>query len=161
LLDEPANGLDPQSIAWLRDFLRHYAGRGKCVLVSSHLLSEMQLMADHVLVIARGRMIADESVTDFIARSTRNDVLVRTSDREALADRLRAEGLVVHAEGADGLAVERSTTDRVGELAHDIGLPVRELTQRQASLEEAFLELTEAQQEYRVGSDSADAADRS
>ena len=112
LLDEPANGLDPQSIQWLRDFLRHYAGQGNVVFVSSHLLSEMSLMAEHLVVIAAGRLVADESIDDFVARSTRNDVLVRCSDPAALAAALASEGVAAVPEGADGLAVATADTDR-------------------------------------------------
>jgi ABC-2 type transport system ATP-binding protein len=151
LLDEPANGLDPQSIQWLRDFLRHYAGQGNTVFVSSHLLSEMSLMADHLVVIAAGTLIADESLDDFVARSTRNDVLVRCSDPAALAAALAAEGVVASAEGPDGLAVQTADTDRVGDIAFRAGVAVRELTRRTASLEEAFLELTNDQQQFRTG----------
>jgi ABC-2 type transport system ATP-binding protein len=151
LLDEPANGLDPQSIQWLRDFLRHYAEQGNVVFVSSHLLSEMQLMADHLVVIAAGRMVADESLADFVARSTRNDVLVRCTDPSALLAALAAEGLVAVAEGQDGLAVSTSDTDRVGDVAFRAGVGLRELTRRTASLEEAFLELTSGDQQFRTG----------
>jgi ABC-2 type transport system ATP-binding protein len=151
LLDEPANGLDPQSIQWLRDFLRHYANKGNVVFVSSHLLSEMQLMADHLVVIAAGRMVADESLSDFVARSTRNDVLVRCTDPQALAAALAAEGLAAVVEGPDGLAVTTSDTDRVGDIAFRAGVGVRELTRRTASLEEAFLELTSGDQQFRTG----------
>jgi ABC-2 type transport system ATP-binding protein len=151
LLDEPANGLDPQSIQWLRDFLRHYAGQGNTVFVSSHLLSEMSLMAEHLVVIAAGKLVADESIDDFVARSTRNDVLVRCSDPAALAAALAAEGVAAVAEGADGLAVQTADTDHVGDLAFRSGITVRELTRRTASLEEAFLELTNDQQQFRTG----------
>ena len=151
LLDEPANGLDPQSIQWLRDFLKHYAERGNVVFVSSHLLSEMQLMADHLVVIAGGRLIADETLASFVSRSARNDVLVRSSDRARLADALRAEGLVVAEEGDDGLAVSSDDTDRVGDVAFRAGVGIRELTRRRASLEEAFLELTSGEQQFATG----------
>jgi ABC-2 type transport system ATP-binding protein len=151
LLDEPANGLDPQSIQWLRDFLRHYARQGNVVFVSSHLLSEMQLMAEHLVVIAKGRMVADESLDSFVARSTRNDVLVRCTDPAALAAALAAEGITAVVEGADGLAVTGADTDRVGDLAFRSGIGVRELTRRTASLEDAFLELTSGEQEFRTG----------
>jgi len=151
LLDEPANGLDPQSIQWLRDFLRQYAGQGNTVFVSSHLLSEMSLMAEHLVVIAAGRLIADESLDAFVARSTRNDVLVRCSDPAALAAALASEGVVAVAEGVDGLAVATADTDRVGDVAFRAGVAVRELTRRTASLEEAFLELTSDQQQFRTG----------
>ena len=151
LLDEPANGLDPQSIQWLRDFLRHYAERGNVVFVSSHLLSEMQLMADHLVVIAKGRMVADESLAAFVARSTRNDVLVRTGQRDRLAEALSAAGLESVREGEDGLAVVTADTDLVGDVAFRAGLGLRELTRRTASLEEAFLELTSGEQQFALG----------
>jgi len=155
LLDEPANGLDPQSIQWLRDFLRAYAAQGKVVFVSSHLLSEMQQMTEHLVVIAKGRLIADESLESFVARSTRNDVLVRVSDPAALAAVLAAEGLTVVPEGPDGLAVATSDTDRIGDAAFRAGLTVRELTRRTASLEEAFLELTTGEQQFQTGGGAA------
>lgn len=151
LLDEPANGLDPQSIQWMRDFLRHYAARGKVVFVSSHLLSEMSLMADHIVVIAKGRMLADESLRSFVSRSTRNDVLVRSADTPRLADALRSQGFSVTTDGVDGLAVATDDTDRVGRAAYDAGVPVLELRARTASLEEAFLELTGEAQQFATG----------
>ena len=151
LLDEPANGLDPQSIQWLRDFLQHYAQQGNVVFVSSHLLSEMQLMAEHLVVIAAGRLVADESLDDFVARSTRNDVLVRVSDLDALERVLREQGLAVVREGDDRLAVATSDTDLVGDAAFRAGVVVRELTRRTASLEQAFLELTSEDQQFRTG----------
>ncbi|MGD9954977.1 MAG: ATP-binding cassette domain-containing protein [Candidatus Nanopelagicales bacterium] len=151
LLDEPANGLDPQSIQWLRDFLQHYAQQGNVVFVSSHLLSEMQLMAEHLVVIAKGRLVADETLDDFVARSTRNDVLVRVSDPDALERLLREQGLTVVREGEDRLAVATSDTDLVGDAAFRAGVVVRELTRRTASLEQAFLELTSEDQQFRTG----------
>lgn len=151
MLDEPANGLDPQSIQWLREFLRHYAAQGRSVLVSSHLLSEMQLMADRIVVIARGRLIAEGTVEEFVAMSTRNDVLVRCDRPEAVAELLRSEGVAVQSEGDGGLSVLGVTTDQVGEAAFRAGVVVRELTARRASLEEAFLELTGEQQQFRTG----------
>jgi ABC-2 type transport system ATP-binding protein len=151
LLDEPANGLDPQSIQWLRDFLRHYAAQGNVVFVSSHLLSEMEQMAEHLVVIAAGRMVADESMDAFVARSTRNDVFVRCTDPTALAAALEAEGIASVAEGPDGLAILVADTDRVGDLAFRAGIGIRELTRRTASLEDAFLELTSGEQQFRTG----------
>ncbi len=154
LLDEPANGLDPQSIQWLRDFLRHYARQGNVVFVSSHLLSEMALMAEHLVVIAKGRMVADETLESFVARSTRNDVLVRCVDPAALRAALAAEGVEAVTDGADGLAVSGIDTDRVGDLAFRAGIALHELTRRTASLEDAFLELTSGDQEFRTGGDA-------
>lgn len=158
LLDEPANGLDPQSIHWMRDFLRAYAAQGNAVFVSSHLLSEMELIAEHLVVIGRGRLIADEPMAAFVARSTRNDVLVRCGNPAALADALQARGIAYAPEGLDGLSVTGAETSVIGQIAFETGLPVLELTQRRASLEEAFLELTSGQQEYATGRDAGEVA---
>lgn len=152
LLDEPANGLDPQSIQWLRDFLRHYADQGRVVFVSSHLLNEMQLMADHVIVIAKGQLIADESMPSFVSRSTRNDVFVRTPDVELLNLALSGQGISAVREGDDGLSVIGVDTRTVGEIAHQERVQIWELSTRTASLEQAFLELTSESQEYALGS---------
>ena len=151
VLDEPANGLDPQSIQWLRDFLRFYASDGNIVFVSSHLLTEMQHMAEHVVVISRGSLIADEAVGDFVNRSTRNDVLIRTPDRDRLASALAASGIETTLEGDDGLAVQVSDPRQVGEIAFSNNAAVYELTRRTASLEEVFLELTSGSQDYATG----------
>ena len=155
MLDEPANGLDPQSIHWLRDFLKDYAAQGNSVFVSSHLLSEMELMADHVVVIAKGRLVADASMADIVAKSRRNDVLVRTevADRDRLSGELSGMGFTVQPEGADGIAVTGATTEGVGRAAHALGVALLELTARVASLEDAFLELTDSDQQYKVGGD--------
>jgi len=155
MLDEPANGLDPQSIHWLRDFLKDYAAQGNSVFVSSHLLSEMELMADHVVVIAKGRLVADASMADIVAKSRRNDVLVRTdvADRDRLSGELSGKGFAVQTEGADGIAVSGATTEEVGRAAHALGVALLELTARVASLEDAFLELTDSDQQYKVGGD--------
>ena len=151
LLDEPANGLDPQSIQWMRDFLRYYAGLGRTVLVSSHLLSEMQLMADDVVVIAKGSLIAAEPVSDFLARSESSKVKVRTNDSRKLAQALTAQGLTLDGHHDGSLTVAQTTTDRVGQIAFAAGVPLLELTLEQASLEQVFLDLTEQHQQYRVG----------
>lgn len=149
LLDEPANGLDPQSIQWLREFLRHYAAGGRAVLVSSHLLSEMQLMADHIVVIARGRLIADAPVDELV--SARSDVLVRSSDPARLAEALARAGASASRTGPDGLAVTGLDTDTIGRAAFDAGVVVLELTVRRASLEETFMQLTGESQEFAFG----------
>lgn len=151
MLDEPANGLDPQSIQWLREFLRHYASDGRAVLVSSHLLSEMQLMADHVVVIARGRLVADGTMDELV--SQRSDVYVRSSDDARLAALLRAAGGTAtdedHAIGVVGLS-----TDQIGQLAYDAEITILELANRKASLEETFMELTGDGQQFAFGSAS-------
>lgn len=148
MLDEPANGLDPQSIQWLREFLRHYAAEGRAVLVSSHLLSEMQLMADHIVVIARGRLVADGTVDELV--SQHSDIVVRCTDPVRLAPLLRAAGGTV-TEESGGLGVTGLTTDEIGHLAFDAGVAVLELATRQASLEETFMELTDDGQQYAFG----------
>ena len=151
LLDEPANGLDPQSIQWMRDFLRFYAGQGNHVFVSSHLLNEMQVMAEHVVVIARGRLVADEPMADFVARSTRNDVLVRSPDVDLLLTALTEQGLTALRETDETISVAGVDTAQVGDLAFSQGVRIWELTRRTASLEQAFLEMTGDAQEYALG----------
>jgi ABC-2 type transport system ATP-binding protein len=160
MLDEPANGLDPQSIQWLRDFLRHYAARGNAVLVSSHLLSEMQLMADHVVVIAKGALVADSALTDLVETSTRNDVLlrVRAQDAEPLARALAGAGISVPSpptvEGESAvLVVATNDPGPVGMAAFSAGVPVLELSLRMASLEQAFLDLTAGREQFKTGTD--------
>jgi len=156
MLDEPANGLDPQSIHWLRDFLKSYAAQGNTVFVSSHLLSEMELMADHLVVIARGKLIADEPMTSFVARGTGNDVLVRTSpdNVQTLQSALASAGLTANGVESNAIAVQGVSSEQVGHIAFQAGVPVFELVARQASLEEAFLELTVDQQGYKTGGQS-------
>ncbi|MEI6404143.1 MAG: ATP-binding cassette domain-containing protein [Actinomycetes bacterium] len=151
ILDEPANGLDPQSIQWMRDFLRFYASQGRSVLVSSHLLSEMQLLADDVVVIARGSLIAAESMNTFLARSSGSAVKVRTNNVRKLAEALNAEGLALSVNAQEELRIPNVTTDQVGDIAFRSGVALLELTAETASLESVFLELTESGQEYRVG----------
>jgi ABC-2 type transport system ATP-binding protein len=148
MLDEPANGLDPQSIQWLREFLRHYASTGRAVLVSSHLLSEMQLMADHVVVVARGRLVADGTVEDLI--SQRSDVVVRCNEPAQLGSLMRAVGATVVDEGGS-LGVTGLTTDEIGQLAFDSNVVVWELAARKASLEETFMQLTGDDQQFAFG----------
>lgn len=154
LLDEPANGLDPQSIQWMRDFLVYYAGLGRTVLVSSHLLSEMQLMAQDVVVIAKGSLLAAESTEKFLSRSASSKVRVRTNDASKLAQALNAQGLILTTSPDGILNVEKTSTDRVGQIAFAANVPLLELTIEQASLEDVFLELTEQHQEFRVGGES-------
>jgi ABC-2 type transport system ATP-binding protein len=153
ILDEPANGLDPQSIHWLRDFLKSYAAEGNAVLVSSHLLSEMQLMADRVVVIAKGRLIADDSMSALMSQGDGAGAVVRTDP--ASVDHLRstlvAEGYQLENQGPDSIKVLDATTDVVGRLAHHAGVPVLELAAQQASLESVFLELTDSEQGFRTG----------
>ena len=151
LLDEPANGLDPQGVAWLRELLRAFAAEGGSVLVSSHLLAEMQLLADHVVVIGRGRLLADEPLDRLIGRGGGQRVLVRSPDAARLAELLVAGGAVVDRTGHGELAVSGVGAPAVGDLAHTHRLRLHELTTRTASLEAAFLGLTRAEVEYAAG----------
>jgi len=149
LFDEPVNGLDPEGILWIRNFMRALADDGHTVFVSSHLMSEMALTADHLIVIGRGKLIAASSVTDFVARSSHNFVLVRTPGVEVLLPLLDAADSVD--QEADGsLRVTGLGAAAIGELAARHGIPLQELTPRQASLEEAFMELTHDSVDYPV-----------
>jgi ABC-2 type transport system ATP-binding protein len=151
LLDEPANGLDPHGVVWLRELLRAQAAQGRAVLVSSHLLAEMQLLADHLLVIGRGRLLADEPTDRLLGRSRRSSVLVRSPDADRLAGLLAGQGATVQRNGLGELAVFGLSTQVVGELAHQHRLRLHELASRSASLEAAFLELVDGEAEYVQG----------
>ncbi|HET9850503.1 MAG TPA: ATP-binding cassette domain-containing protein [Candidatus Saccharimonadales bacterium] len=148
ILDEPANGLDPEGIAWLRQFLRDYAGRDRGVLVSSHLLSEMSLMADNVVVIGKGKLIADTSMKKLVTGAG-SRVFVRASDLPAFQKALTAAGFKYQKEDG-GLMIDSAGTDEIGKLAHAAKVTLLELTARTASLEQAFLELTEGAAEYEA-----------
>ena len=147
LLDEPANGLDPEGIAWLRNFLKDYADQGNAVFVSSHLLSEMAQMADNVVVIGKGRLIADTSIAALLAGNKHSSVFVRTGSLASFKKAL-AQQKIDFSEEAGGLHVQGVTTDKLGKLAYKAGVPVLELAGQQASLEQAFLDLTADAEEY-------------
>ena len=142
LFDEPVNGLDPEGILWVRTLLQGLAGEGRTVFVSSHLMSEMALTATDLVVIGRGRLIAQTSVHDFIASNTEATVLVRSPGADVLAVVLRAEGAGVVARDDGALLVTGLDGSRVGDLALDAGVALHELRPEQASLEEVFMELT-------------------
>ncbi|MGH9059750.1 MAG: ABC transporter ATP-binding protein, partial [Acidimicrobiales bacterium] len=149
MFDEPVNGLDPEGIQWIRNFMKTLAGEGRTVLVSSHLMSEMALTAQHLVVIGRGRLIADMGVNEFIAASSGNMVRVRSPQSGALAGALAAAGHEVAQ--ADGyLQVTGMSTDQVGDIAARHGLTVHELFLEKASLEEAFMQLTRDSVEYHA-----------
>jgi ABC-2 type transport system ATP-binding protein len=149
LLDEPVNGLDPEGIRWVRTFMRQLASEGRTVLVSSHLMSEMAVTADHLLVIDRGKLIAASSTEEFIERSSERSVLVRTPDSARLRELIAADGGAVQStDGDDGLIVTGLTAPRIGELAASGSLVLHELTPRLPSLEEAFMELTAGSVEF-------------
>lgn len=149
LLDEPANGLDPEGIHWLRQFLKDYADQNNAVFVSSHLLSEMSLMADDLVVIGKGKLIATGTVTDFVNGSKGGGIFVRSSKLAALEKALK--GKFEYAKLDGGLKITGTTTDDIGKLAFDAKVPLLELSVRAASLEEAFLEVTADSQEYKTG----------
>jgi ABC-2 type transport system ATP-binding protein len=151
LLDEPANGLDPHGMAWLRTLLRAQADDGCAVLVSSHLLAEMQLLADHLLVIGRGRLLADEPTGRLLARSVGSHVLVCSPDADRLAELLVGQGATVQRSGDGELTVFGVSTQVVGELAHRHRLRLHQLASQNASLEAAFLELVGGEVEYLQG----------
>lgn len=149
ILDEPANGLDPEGMAWLRQFLKNYADDGHGVFVSSHLLSEMSLMADNMVVIGRGKLIADTSMAKLISGSTRSSVFVRAGNAKKL-EKVLGDKKLEFTVLDGGLNVTGSTTDAIGKAAFDAGLTILELANRQASLEEVFLELTEGSEEFKA-----------
>jgi ABC-2 type transport system ATP-binding protein len=151
LFDEPINGLDPEGVHWLRGLLRRLAGEGRTVLLSSHLMTEMQATADQLIVLGRGRLLAAESVTDFANRGTQPTVFVRASDGAALAAVLTSAGASVRRDPGGALAVTGLTATRVGELALENRILVHQLTTHTASLEEAFMELTADSVEYLAG----------
>ena len=151
ILDEPANGLDPEGIAWLRQFLKDYADAGNAVFVSSHLLSEMALMADNVVVIGKGKMIADTSMSKLIADNSPSGVYVRGTNLAKLSKSLKDHKYAVE-KANDGLNVRGATTDDIGKLAYKTGVTLYELANHQASLEDVFLELTENSQEFHTQS---------
>ncbi|THV41206.1 ATP-binding cassette domain-containing protein [Glycomyces buryatensis] len=148
LLDEPTNGLDPHGIHWMRDLLQQLAAEGRTVFVSSHLLSEMQLMADELVVIGRGQMIFNGDVDDFVREFTQSTVIVRSPAADAFLSALEAEGATV-AKGDDGeLVVSDMAIGAVGHLAFTEGIELTELSTRSASLEEAFMSATGAAEQF-------------
>ncbi len=149
MLDEPANGLDPEGIAWLRQFIKDYADAGNAVFVSSHLLSEMSQMADNLVVIGQGKLIASTTVDALVGGSGHSGVFVRSSRRTELELGLKAAGYKYEKRDT-GLSVHGVKTDDVGRLAFKVGVPLLELSQQTASLEQAFLELTADSEEYKA-----------
>jgi ABC-2 type transport system ATP-binding protein len=149
LFDEPVNGLDPEGIVWLRNLMKKLAAEGRTVFVSSHLMSEMALTAEHLVVIGRGRLLADTTVERFIAENTQSYVRIATPEPERLRDVLAAEGIQVTDSGDGALAAPGADPARVGELVAAHGVVVHEIAQRSASLEEAFVRMTGEAVEHR------------
>ena len=149
LLDEPVNGLDPEGIHWIRNLLKSLAAEGRTVFVSSHLMSEMALTADHLIVIGRGRLIADASVEEVVRRASAGAVRVRTPEPFRLRELLLDDGVFVEGNRDEFLDVRGLSAEQIGKAAFAHGIALYELTPQQASLEEAFMELTQEDVEYR------------
>jgi ABC-2 type transport system ATP-binding protein len=150
IFDEPVNGLDAAGVRWIRQLFKSMAAEGRTVLVSSHLMSEIALTADHLVIIGRGRLLAD-TPTDRFVSGTHRDVLVRSPRAGELAGLLTAQGAVVRPEGDGGLAVTGVDAPAIGDLAAGHGIAVHELVRRHASLEQAYLDVTGDSTDYRAG----------
>jgi len=150
ILDEPVNGLDPEGVRWVRDFVRSYAAAGRTVLLSSHLMSEMALTADHLIVLGRGRVLADASVAELVAAWTKEDVAVETPNPDALAAALASGTVTVERTGANALAVSGAPAAWIGDRAAAAGIAIHQLTTRTGSLEEAYMALTGDSVEYKT-----------
>ncbi|MCT1463108.1 ABC transporter ATP-binding protein [Corynebacterium sanguinis] len=156
ILDEPVNGLDPEGIRWVRGLLRALADEGRTILVSSHLLAEMAQTADHLIVIGRGKLVADTSVHDFIKGNSAVTTVVRPVDPAAMETALAAAGVsferVVDAEGRPTIAVADHPCDEIGAVAFRAGVQLAELSERRASLEDAYIRSTEGHIQYQAQS---------
>jgi ABC-2 type transport system ATP-binding protein len=155
IFDEPVNGLDPEGIVWIRTLMRSLAAEGRTVFVSSHLMAEMALTADHVIVIGKGRLLAEASVDDLIHNSAQNFVRVRSEQSEELAGLLIAHGGASHAESDGALAVTGMSAAAIGDLASAQSIVLHELSPQDASLEEAYLDLTRDSVEYQAAAPPA------
>ena len=149
VLDEPVNGLDPEGVRWMRTMLKDLAAEGHTVFVSSHLMSEMAQTATRLVVIGRGRLIADTTVDEFVARASNHSVTVRTPEAARLRGLLIGSDIAVTTEQPDVLGVDGLTAEHIGTIAWQNQIPIFELTVQQASLEEAFMTLTNDSVEYR------------
>lgn len=150
MFDEPVNGLDPEGIHWIRNLMKSLATQGRTVFVSSHLMSEMALTADHLVVIGQGKLLADTSMTDFIKENSRSYVRMRSPEQERLREILRGAGIDVTPGEEGALEVEGEDAAHLGELAARHRITLHELSPRSASLEEAFMRLTAGSVEYHA-----------
>ncbi len=160
ILDEPVNGLDPDGIRWIRTLLKDLADQGRTVFLSSHLMSEMALTADHVIVVGKGRLLRDQSMSAFIADASSDVVRVRSPHAGRLAAALAGDGVSVTAAGNGALEVRGRSTEQIGTIAADASLTLFELTTQTASLEEAYMALTEDSLDYRASGPGAAGASR-
>ena len=149
LLDEPVNGLDPEGVLWIRSFVRSLAAEGRTVLLSSHLMSEVSQTADRIIVLGRGKVLADAPISDFLGAAGRDRIRVRASEPAALAERLHAEGGTITTTDDGALEVEGIPAARIARHAAALDLDLHELSPQRASLEEAYLALTDNAVEYR------------
>jgi ABC-2 type transport system ATP-binding protein len=151
MFDEPVNGLDPEGILWIRNLMKALANEGRTVFVSSHLMSEMENTADHLIVIGRGKLIADCTMKEFISRSSSTSVRVRTPSADQLMRAVSAKGATATTDEDGAIEVRGMTIEQIGDLAFGEGVRLHELTMVKASLEEAFMELTASSVEYHAG----------
>jgi ABC-2 type transport system ATP-binding protein len=158
ILDEPVNGLDPDGVLWVRNLLKAMAAEGRTIFVSSHLMSEMALTAEHLIVIGNGRLLADRPIADIITSAGRSSVLVRTPDAARLRDLLAGPDVTVSSKQAGELEVAGLTAEQIGEVAFNARVMVHQLTSSQASLEEAFMELTNDAVEFHGGTVTSEEA---
>ncbi|MFF3399085.1 ABC transporter ATP-binding protein [Streptomyces sp. NPDC002659] len=152
MFDEPVNGLDPEGIHWIRNLMKTLASEGRTIFVSSHLMSEMALTADHLIVIGQGRLLADTSMADFIHQNSRSYVRLRSPQQERLRDLLHTSGFVAVESGHGVLEVDGATTEQLGELAARHQVVLHELSAQRASLEEAFMQMTAGSVEFHAHS---------
>ncbi|MFD5894677.1 MULTISPECIES: ATP-binding cassette domain-containing protein [unclassified Streptomyces] len=152
MFDEPVNGLDPEGIHWIRNLMKALASQGRTIFVSSHLMSEMALTADHLIVIGQGKLLANTSMADFIQTNSRSFVRLRSPQREQIRDALHEGGFTVAEAGDGALEIDGSTSEEIGELAARHGLVLHELSSQRASLEEAFMQMTAESVEYHAHS---------
>jgi ABC-2 type transport system ATP-binding protein len=150
MFDEPVNGLDPEGILWIRNLMKALASEGRTVFVSSHLMSEMENTADHLIVIGRGKLIADCTMKEFVARASGASVRVRTPSTDQLVQAVSAKGATAGVDDDGAIEVRGMSIEEIGDLAFGEGIRLHELTTVRASLEEAFMELTASSVEYRA-----------
>jgi len=150
LFDEPVNGLDPEGIQWVRTLMRRFAAEGRTVFISSHMMSEMEQTADHVLVIGRGRLVADVSMSEFMRRSAHSHVKIVSPRSHDLVPHLEAKGALVTNGTPNELTVTGLDAPTIGAIAFEQGIPLNELSTQRASLEAAFMELTHDSVEFRA-----------
>jgi ABC-2 type transport system ATP-binding protein len=150
ILDEPINGLDPEGIHWIRDLLRSLAAEGRTVFLSSHLMSEMALTADHLIIIGRGRMIRDVSLADFVDERSENVVRVRSPEAAQLREAILGRGIRVSSNEPNVLEVQGMSAEQIGAVSARNGFVLHELTPEKTSLEAAFMDLTREETEYRT-----------